>query len=42
MAETRKEEFSDLVHNTQGTVGEHIWNYVKKELEDWAKKGMQE
>lgn len=42
LAESRKEEFSDLVYNTQGTVGEHIWNYVKKELEDWTKKGMQE
>lgn len=33
LADRRKTEFADLVYNTQGNVGKHIWEYVKKELQ---------
>lgn len=33
LAGRRKTEFAGIVHNTDGTVGKHIWKYVKNELD---------
>ena len=32
LASERKKEFANLVYNTQGTVGKHIWKYVENDL----------
>lgn len=32
LASGRKNEFANLVYNTQGTVGKHIWKYVENDL----------